>query len=304
MSNSVLPDVASHSKSTNPAPLRWVGMEQIAVPISIVAQNGSEQNQAAKANVYVNLEQADVKGIHMSRLYSAINQLSEIKCNHQNVHALLEEIIQSQNGISNAAKIELTFELLLKRKALLSDHFGFQSYPISITAQKIGSQIQYQLELKIAYSSTCPCSASLSEQLYANAIGNSFPEGSIDKAALIDWVQKQAGSVATPHSQRSYMLVKLVFGDHDWPNIENIISQLEATISTPVQTAVKRKDEQEFARLNAENLMFCEDAARRVKAALEDMSLFSSYWLKIEHQESLHGHNAVVVDYSENYQNP
>jgi glyoxylate/hydroxypyruvate reductase A len=32
-----------------------------------------------------------------------------------------------------------------------------------------------------------------------------------------------------------------------------------------VQTAVKREDEQEFARLNAQHPMYCEDAARRLK---------------------------------------
>ena len=43
---------------------------------------------------------------------------------------------------------------------------------------------------------------------------------------------------------------------------------MEAALGTPVQTAVKREDEQAFARLNAANLMFCEDAARRVAAVL------------------------------------
>ena len=47
-----------------------------------------------------------------------------------------------------------------------------------------------------------------------------------------------------------------------------LIDALEAALATPVQTAVKREDEQAFARLNAENLMFCEDAARRVASVL------------------------------------
>lgn len=67
-------------------------------------------------------------------------------------------------------------------------------------------------------------------------------------------------------------------------------------IGTPLQTLVRRSDEQEFARLNADNLMFCEDAARKIKATLEQSEWILDYWFKVEHQESLNAHNAVVVD--------
>jgi len=43
--------------------------------------------------------------------------------------------------------------------------------------------------------------------------------------------------------------------------------------------------------------MFCEDAARRLKQALENNEKISDYWFKVEHQESLHAHNAVVIDH-------
>ncbi len=71
---------------------------------------------------------------------------------------------------------------------------------------------------------------------------------------------------------------------------------LESAIGTPVQTVVKRSDEQEFARLNANNLMFCEDAARRLKKHLELTQFVKHYCFKIDHRESLHAHNAIVID--------
>jgi len=77
--------------------------------------------------------------------------------------------------------------------------------------------------------------------------------------------------------------------------LTSFILELEQAIGTPVQTAVKRNDEQAFAKLNAENLMFCEDAARRI-TALEQSDCVENYWFKVEHQESLHAHNAVVID--------
>jgi GTP cyclohydrolase I len=62
-----------------------------------------------------------------------------------------------------------------------------------------------------------------------------------------------------------------------------------------VQTAVKRADEQAFALLNGQNLMFCEDAARRIQAALEPDERISDFWLRASHHESLHPHDAVAV---------
>ena len=65
-------------------------------------------------------------------------------------------------------------------------------------------------------------------------------------------------------------------------------------MGTPVQTAVKREDEQAFAKLNAENLMFCEDAARRVAATLADDARVQRFEVSVSHFESLHPHDAVA----------
>ena len=42
--------------------------------------------------------------------------------------------------------------------------------------------------------------------------------------------------------------------------VTTLVDAVEETLATLVRTAVKHEDEQEFARLNAANLMFCEDA--------------------------------------------
>ncbi len=291
-----LPDVASDRNAETPSTLQWVGMEDIAVPISMKVQDDKLQTIAAKANVYVSLEAPSAKGIHMSRVHLVINQLAELECNKENIDHLLGEMIRSQRGMGHEAKIKLAFDLLLKKPALLSDASGYQSYPITISAEKNKQNFLYEFEITIPYSSTCPCSASLAQQLYARAIHRAFPGSTIDKSDLMEWVQSQSGSVATPHSQRSYAYIRLSVESDDWPDLSSLIFQFEEVIGTPVQTAVKRSDEQEFARLNAANLMFCEDAARRIKNSIEQMAFVKDYWFKVEHQESLHAHNAVVID--------
>lgn len=291
-----LPDVTSDLQAETPTTLQWVGMDDIAVPISVKAQGDTLQALPAKANVYVSLEKPEAKGIHMSRLHAVINRLAEREFNQQAVEQLLNEMIDSQGDIGSAAKIEIAFDLLLKKPALLSGESGFQSYPVIIKAECRASQLSCEFELTIPYSSTCPCSTSLARQLTADAVNNEFSAPTIDKAELLEWIQSPAGAVATPHSQRSYAYIRLSVADNEWPDIASLIFQLEDCIGTPVQTAVKRVDEQAFARLNAENLMFCEDAARRIKCELERMSFVTDYWFKVEHQESLHAHNAVVID--------
>lgn len=298
MSLHSLPDITSEEKTESPSALNWVGMENIAVPLMINFDDGNHQTTSAKSNIFVSLDNSNAKGIHMSRLYTVINQLGYRSCEQASIEELLGKMIDSQEGLSTQSKIELSFDIILQKPALLSNTNGYQSYPVVIKSQKKQSEMSTILELTIPYSSTCPCSASLSRQLHAKAIDKQFSGNTINKDELLDWQQSDFGSVATPHSQRSYAYIKMNLENNEWPDIPALIIQLEQLIGTPVQTSVKRQDEQAFAKLNAENLMFCEDAARRIKSGLEKMTIIENYWFKVEHQESLHAHNAVVIDYT------
>ena len=114
--------------------------------------------------------------------------------------------------------------------------------------------------------------------------------------AIQQWLGSDKGIMATPHSQRSAldMRVKLACGTPSFPLLD-LIDLSENAFQTPVQTAVKREDEQAFARLNGSNLMFCEDAGRRVKQALDSAPQITDFWARCQHFESLHPHNAVSV---------
>ena len=294
--NDTLPDVTSHTLTDTPLSLEWVGMEQIDVPLILELDGGGLQTLAAKANIFVSLDEPSAKGIHMSRLHGILNRLAEETCKKSVLDQVLDDAVESQGGISKHAKINIAFDLLLKKPALLSNESGFQTYRMAIHGEIIEGKRTYEIEMTIPYSSTCPCSASLARQLFANAIDKEFDSDTIDKASFLQWVQSEKGSVATPHSQRSYASIKIVVGENPWPEFSSLIRQLEGVIGTPVQTVVKRMDEQEFARLNANNLMFCEDAARRIKHCLEMMPFVTDYWFKVDHRESLHPHNAVVID--------
>jgi GTP cyclohydrolase I len=57
---------------------------------------------------------------------------------------------------------------------------------------------------------------------------------------------------------------------------------------------VKRADEQAFALANGQNLMFCEDAARRLHLALKRSPGIDGFHVRVVHAESLHAHDAVA----------
>ena len=296
MLTSVLPDITSDSNVDTPSNLQWVGMEDIAVPIRLTLQHMPPQIISSRANVYVSIDKPETKGIHMSRLYRELNCFGKEELTKKSVDVLLSNLISSQNGIAQSAKIELHFEILLEKPALISGESGYQSYIIAVKAEKKPGSLISNFELTIPYSSTCPCSASLAQQLYADAVNTRFKQPLIDKSDLLSWIRSPGGSIATPHSQRSYAYLKLDLQENEWLDISELVFHFEEVLATAVQTAVKREDEQEFAKRNAENLMFCEDAARRIKFALENMNAVEHYWFKVEHQESLHAHNAVVID--------
>ncbi|MFM2477925.1 GTP cyclohydrolase FolE2 [Celerinatantimonas sp. MCCC 1A17872] len=298
MNHPVLPDVASTQHASQPHPIKWVGMEKIALPLIITSQSHEPMSVSSQANVFVSLDDPKAKGIHMSRLYLKLYEhLANQPLSLELLKTLLSELVESQKGISRAARVDLAFDLMIAKKALLSEQIGYATYPIKLSISQVSSGVNLSAELQITYSSTCPCSASLSRQLYKEAVEERFNSQTIDKQALLDWLVSEQGTVATPHSQRSFAYLQLDFSKGYFPDLQALLEHLEQVITTPVQTAVKREDEQAFAKLNAENLMFCEDAARKLKTALESFNFIRDYWFKIEHQESLHAHNAVAIDY-------
>jgi GTP cyclohydrolase I len=154
-----------------------------------------------------------------------------------------------------------------------------------------------ELSLQIHYSSTCPWSAALARQLIQKGFQKQFADsGMVDAEQVHDWLGTVEGVSATPHSQRSVAQVRVKLDESmtELP-ISRLVDEIEDALQTPVQAAVKREDEQEFARLNAANLMFCEDAARRIHAKLDLDKTLVDFWVRINHMESLHPLDAVAI---------
>ncbi|MCM2336459.1 MAG: GTP cyclohydrolase FolE2 [Pseudomonas sp.] len=291
-----LPDVA-HDAAAAARPLDWVGMSNIALPIRIATAGGEPIQVAASADVAVDLRDANARGIHMSRLYLQLQHaFASEAVTPAGLRRVLQNLVETQAGLSSSARLVLRYEQLLLRNALASDNAGWKRYPVEIDASLVDGHLHLALRFSVEYSSTCPASAALSRQLNADRFATDFADARPLAGAVHDWLASERGLAATPHAQRSRADVRVELRPaFDELPLVALVDRLEDALATPVQTAVKREDEQAFAQLNAANLMFCEDAARRVAAALAGDPRVARFEATVAHFESLHAHDAVAT---------
>lgn len=290
--NAPLPDISMTDRAVNLSPLEWVGMQGIDLPV-IVEEPGYRRELHAKADIQVDLPMPHVKGIHMSRLYRLLDSLGEAALTPALLRQLLQAMVDShQDCSSRNARILLELDLLVRRSALVTlELSGWKSYPVRIEAALVEDKFSLSVQIDVGYSSTCPCSAALSRQLVEKNFLDAFADQApLDMQSVSDWLREHA-TLATPHSQRSQAVVRVELSNK-MPGLGllTLIECIEKAVATPLQTAVKRADEQAFAALNGQNLMFVEDAARRIAAALQ--TDYMNPQVHVRHLESLHPHDA------------
>jgi GTP cyclohydrolase I len=284
-----LPDIAAQA-ARQALPLDWVGMRGIALPVFIEGQR-----LTAKADAGVSLDDGEARGIHMSRLYLALELLEQQNLTPALMQKVLQRFLDSHEGLANSAYLNIHTDLLLRRPALVSPLAGWKTYPVTIAATLKNTVFHVELKIEVAYSSTCPCSAALARQLIQQQFVDDFANKPLQHAEVLAWLGSTQGIVATPHSQRSTAQLHLHLDEFvDGLPLTSTINDAEAALGTAVQTAVKRADEQAFALANGQNLMFCEDAARRLNLALRRSPGIREFHLRVIHAESLHAHDAVA----------
>jgi len=293
-----LPDVARDSVAAIPGTLDKVGMSRVETAVRIRDVFGRTMILPALADLTVSLDDPDAKGIHMSRLFLAMQTaFTNEDFSFGLIERVLASLAESQKETSRSAQLRLSFDYLAERRSLLSELTGWRRYPVVLSGTIEEGKATLSLEVQIAYSSTCPCSASLARQVIQERFREKF--GHRSDVAYDDvhrWLGLEDAVCATPHSQRSTADVAIAFGKpSEALPILYIIDALEASLGTAVQTAVKREDEQEFSRLNGRNLMFVEDAARRLRATVDSLGGVADFRIHVRHLESLHPHDAVAV---------
>ncbi len=267
-----LPDVSQIQKTADwGTPLSLVGMSQVELPLSCYGLK-----IPAQVDFYVNLATRQARGIHMSRMYALLSdKLSTQEFSLSLLSEIAELGLKSHQDLSDRARLVVRLNLPLQRSSLKSELHGWRVYPVEVKLEKTPQATRAWITVSILYSSTCPASAALAFQIHSEQ-------------------QNRTGFAATPHAQRSSASVTVELDPALEFLPETLIEVLETALGTPVQTLVKRQDEQQFAILNAQNLMFCEDAARRLSAALQLAPWAIDFCGEVHHLESLHAHNATA----------
>lgn len=284
-----VPDVAKE-KLESSLPIDLVGIQNLSLPVRLTSKITVSSNVSA----LVSLEDKNTRGIHMSRLYLSLHEyFSKNILSFSGLKKVLMKVIKSQQGASESGRIHLESNWPVLRKALKSSLSGWREYPFyfELNYSKKENSFSYIVGGEILYSSTCPCSASLSRQIIKKDFEKNFSKKkSFKREEVLKYLGSKKFLSATPHAQKSRAFFKLQLSEESKNSFSllKIIDDIEDTLGTAVQTAVKREDEAEFARLNAKNLMFCEDAVRRVALLFKNKKNFLDYIIRIQHYESLH----------------
>ena len=284
-----VPDVVQE-KLKSSLPIDLVGIQDLKLPVRLTTKITS----SAHLSILVSLEDKNTRGIHMSRLYLSLHDyFSKNIVSFSGLKKVLIKAIKSQKGTSYSGRIRLESRWPVLRNALKSSLSGWREYPFFFELSYLEKEnsFQYIAGGEVLYSSTCPCSASLSREIIKKEFEKTFSkQKSLKKEEVLDYLSSKKFLAATPHAQKSAAFFKLRLTEKSkrFFSLLNVIDDIEKALGTPVQTAVKREDEAEFARLNASHLMFCEDAVRRVAYLFKNKQSISDYAIRVQHYESLH----------------
>ncbi|MFT5387813.1 MAG: GTP cyclohydrolase I [Candidatus Omnitrophota bacterium] len=263
-----------------------VGINRFRIPLQFKHKDGTVMNHDAETSMYIYFPKGKA-GINMSRLYAILGEEADDAIVDNTffktiLHRYRADMRDSTDEpLFDQSYLKIRFSYPIKQKALKSDKYGWQYYRCVLEGREDkNGDVGIFLSVHYEYSSTCPCSLSMSKQYEDEYKNNVTEEGS---------------GMAVAHSQRSEAIVTVKLSVDEEFFIEDLVDILRLAIPTETQSFVKRIDEQAFAVLNAENPMFVEHATRRLSKALNDEPRFLDWVVSVEHLESLHSHNAVAV---------
>lgn len=300
-------------------PLSKVGIAPVDLPIRVQRRDGSEQILQAQASLYCSLDDPQVKGLNLSRLYILMHDQIKDNLTIDGIKGALTEMANKQG--SNNAYCKLRFKYPWTQKALrsrmpLTDEetqkglFQQLSNGEKISLRKMEGHIAYNVILEGEYhremvrNSADPLGQRYTptgnpreykfyltvEYVYSSTCPCSFE--------LAHNAKEKRKAAANAHSQRSIMRTTVEFDPENIVWIEDLVELHRQHIPTEVQVVVKRRDEQAFAELNGSNLLFSEDAVRIMYSALDhwyvDRKIFD-FRIITDHQESLHPWQAIAL---------
>lgn len=263
-----LPDIQI-SEPKIKIPIQEVGIENIKVPFILEKKKGDYKSLIANVSMRTNLSE-NIKGISMSRLLETLKKNLELPLKHVLIKFIMEEL-STKIGSSNSF-MKFEFDFPINRISPLTNNVFpiYHKCRFEARYNSITKNFRFFQGVIFQYASYCPCSAELSKDLMSKGI------------------------MAFPHAQRSFANVIIETNQDSYIWLEDIIKTLEQSIKTVPYSIIKRVDEQEIARIAAENLMFVEDAIRLISQAFDSMDNVKDWYVSCVHEESIHTNKAIA----------
>jgi len=264
-----LPDIQC-SEPNVAIPIRQVGVENIEVPFRLEFRSGGFCQLNANVSIRTNLDK-DTKGISMSRLLLKLKPYLDLPLKQKLIKQILEDL-RTNIGSTNSF-MKFNFRMPIMKKSIKSDNEFPIYYKCRFEGQLENENFSFFQGVVIQYASYCPCSAELCKHLSNN------------------------NSAGYPHNQRSFadILVQVKQPNYVW--LEDIIETVQTKIKTLPYPVIKRVDEQEIARVAAENPLFVEDAIRLISYQLNNMGTLYDWIVKCSHEESIHTSEAIAINW-------
>lgn len=264
LDKSTLPDMQSSTDGFPKKEIQKVGIRNVQLPIKILRKDNSFNTSTAIISVYSTLNEK-VKGTNMSR-YREI--LEETFVGSIHLRDSIRQALDSVRDRLNAdnAWLKVKFDYFLLKSAPVTRLKSHMNYKCVLEGRLINSVEKFYLTVEVPYTSCCPCSKELSEY--------------------------------GAHNQRSFASITVELHDEKIMWIEDIIQIVEKNASAPILNLLKREDEKWQTEAMYEKPMFVEDMARFIDVDLQvliEQKMINDYVIVINHEESIHLHNAVAV---------
>jgi len=259
-----LPDVQNTSSQVKRR-VPWVGVEGVKHPVYVFYPSLGYVRTPATLSVYCSLT-PEVRGINMSRTVEVVYKCFEKQC------LLVDNVVKSLDFLkerlgSADGFVKVTLDYFVEKTSPRSMIKQFLPITTSVVGICESSCTSLLMIVKVPYTSCCPCSKEIAD----------------GKGA---------------HNQRSFASVALI-NPKGTVLFEHIVNLVEECASAPVFELLKRPDEKHVTVEAYENPKFVEDMVRAISDRLLKNPVSDGFWVKVEHQESIHVHQAVAFDCSD-----
>jgi GTP cyclohydrolase I len=230
-----------------------VGVKNVRYPIIVEDKVNKIQHTIADLDMFVELPH-NHRGTHMSRFLEVLNHFHQ-----ENLISNLQEFLQEMKDAldADASYVTLTFPYFVKKTAPVSKTVSLLSYQCIFEAS-LKDEFRLSIGVEVPITTLCPCSKEISDY--------------------------------GAHSQRSNVLVKVIFDEFIW--LEEIIEIVEDSASCEIYPLLKRVDEKFVTEKAYDNPTFVEDVVREITLKLQNDKRIKWFMVESENQESIHKHNA------------